>query len=73
MKFNLLITGGLGYIGSFTAKNYLKKTRKKLFVVEKAHHAASYVSFTKPPDITSSLLVLSGNLNLEYFAIGFPA
>jgi len=34
MKFNLLITGGLGYIGSFTAKNYLKKTRKKLFVVD---------------------------------------
>ena len=34
MKFNLLITGGLGYIGSFTAKNYLKKTKKKLVVVD---------------------------------------
>ena len=34
MKFNLLVTGGLGYIGSFTAKNYLKKTKKKLFVVD---------------------------------------
>ena len=34
MKFNILITGGLGYIGSFTAKNYLKKTKKKLFVVD---------------------------------------
>ena len=34
MKFNLLVTGGLGYIGSFTAKNYLKKTNRKLFVVD---------------------------------------
>ena len=34
MKFNLLITGGMGYIGSFTAKNYLKKTKKKLFAVD---------------------------------------
>ena len=34
MKFNLLITGGLGYIGSFTAKNYLKKTKKKSFVID---------------------------------------
>ena len=34
MKYNILITGGLGYIGSFTAKNYLKKTKKKLFVVD---------------------------------------
>lgn len=34
MKLNLLITGGLGYIGSFTAKNFLKKMKKKLFVVD---------------------------------------
>lgn len=30
----LLITGGLGYIGSFTAKNYLKKTKKKSIVID---------------------------------------
>ncbi len=29
MGSKLLITGGLGYIGSFTAKNYLKKTKTK--------------------------------------------
>ena len=34
MKLNLLITGGLGYIGSFTAKNYQKKTKKKSFVID---------------------------------------
>ena len=34
MKLNILITGGLGYIGSFSAKNYLKKTKKKLVVVD---------------------------------------
>ena len=34
MGLNLLITGGLGYIGSFTAKNYLKNTKKKTFVID---------------------------------------
>ena len=34
MGLNLLITGGLGYIGSFTAKNYLKNTKKKPFVID---------------------------------------
>ena len=34
MGLNLLITGGLGYIGSFTAKNYLKNTKKKSFVID---------------------------------------
>jgi len=34
MKINLLITGGLGYIGSFTAKNYFLKTKKKSFVID---------------------------------------
>ena len=33
MGLNLLITGGLGYIGSFTAKNYLKNTKKKPFLI----------------------------------------
>ena len=28
MKSSLLITGGLGYVGSFTAKNYLEKQKK---------------------------------------------
>ena len=30
MKSSLLITGGLGYVGSFTAKNYLEKTKRSL-------------------------------------------
>ena len=34
MRSNLLITGGLGYVGSFTAKNYLKKTKKKSVVID---------------------------------------
>ena len=34
MRSNLLITGGLGYVGSFTAKNYLKKTKKKSLVID---------------------------------------
>ncbi len=34
MGLNLLITGGLGYIGSFTAKNYLKNNKKKPFVID---------------------------------------
>ena len=34
MKINLLITGGLGYIGSFTAKNIFKRSKKKTYVVD---------------------------------------
>ena len=34
MKFKLSITGWLDYISSFTAKNYLKKTKKKSFVID---------------------------------------
>ena len=34
MMLNLLITGGLGYIGSFTAKNYFKKAKKKSIVID---------------------------------------
>ena len=34
MKINLLITGGLGYIGSFTAKNILAKSKKKTYVID---------------------------------------
>lgn len=34
MSKNLLITGGLGYIGSFTCKNYLLKNKKKIFVID---------------------------------------
>ena len=34
MKLNLLITGGLGYIGSFTAKKYFEENKKKSLVVD---------------------------------------
>lgn len=34
MRQNLLITGGLGYIGSFTCKSLLLKNKKKPFVVD---------------------------------------
>ena len=34
MKINLLITGGLGYIGSFTAKNILARSKKKTYVID---------------------------------------
>ena len=34
MKINLLITGGLGYIGSFTAKNIYTRSKKKPYVVD---------------------------------------
>ena len=34
MKINLLITGGLGYIGSFTAKNILARNKKKTYVID---------------------------------------
>ena len=34
MKFKLSTTGGLGYISSFTAENYLKKIKKKSFVID---------------------------------------
>ena len=34
MKINLLITGGLGYIGSFTAKNILSRNKKKTYVID---------------------------------------
>ena len=34
MKINLLITGGLGYIGSFTAKNILARGKKKTYVID---------------------------------------
>ena len=34
MKINLLITGGLGYIGSFTAKNILTRDKKKTYVID---------------------------------------
>ena len=34
MKINLLITGGLGYIGSFTAKNIFTRNKKKTYVID---------------------------------------
>ena len=34
MKINLLITGGLGYIGSFTAKNIFARNKKKTYIVD---------------------------------------
>ena len=34
MKIDLLITGGLGYIGSFTAKNILARSKKKTYVID---------------------------------------
>ena len=34
MEINLLITGGLGYIGSFTAKNIFKRNKKKAYVID---------------------------------------
>ena len=34
MVSKLLITGGLGYIGSFTAKNFLKKTKTKSISID---------------------------------------
>ena len=34
MKTKLLITGGLGYVGSFTAKNYLLKTKSKAISID---------------------------------------
>ena len=34
MKINLLITGGLGYIGSFTAKKIFIRNKKKIYVVD---------------------------------------
>ena len=34
MKINLLITGGLGYVGSFTAKNILNRNKKKTYVID---------------------------------------
>ena len=39
---NLLITGGLGYVGSFTAKNYLKKTKKKSVVIDNLSRGNSF-------------------------------
>jgi len=39
---NLLITGGLGYVGSFTAKNYLKKTKKKSLVIDNLSRGNSF-------------------------------
>ena len=59
MKFNLLITGGLGYIGSFTAKNYQKKTKKKLFVIDnlsRGNFFAKKYSDNKILDISNSKL-----------------
>tara|TARA_E500000178_G_scaffold312688_1_gene329599 strand:- start:1301 stop:2245 length:945 start_codon:yes stop_codon:yes gene_type:complete len=34
MKINLLITGGLGYIGSFTARNIFTRNNKKAYVID---------------------------------------
>ena len=34
MRNKLLITGGLGYIGSFTAKNIFTKSKKKVYVID---------------------------------------
>ena len=34
MKINLLITGGLGYIGSFTAKNIFTRNKNKAYVID---------------------------------------
>ena len=34
MDSKLLITGGLGYVGSFTAKKFLEKTKFKVFSID---------------------------------------
>ena len=34
MSSKLLLTGGLGYIGSFTAKKFLKKTKNKAISID---------------------------------------
>ena len=34
MKINLLITGGLGYVGSFTAKNIFARSKRKIYVID---------------------------------------
>ncbi len=59
MKINLLITGGLGYIGSFTAKKYLEKIKKKSFVIDNLSRGNLYAkkySKNEVLDISSSKL-----------------
>ena len=42
MSKNLLITGGLGYIGSFTCRNYLKYFKKKPYVIDNLSRGNSF-------------------------------
>ena len=42
MKTNLLITGGLGYIGSFTSKKIYKKKKKKTLVIDNLSRGNSF-------------------------------
>lgn len=59
MKLNLLITGGLGYIGSFTAKKYLRKTKKKSLVIDnlsRGNFFAKKYSHNNIIDISNSKL-----------------
>ena len=44
MKINLLITGGLGYIGSFTAKNIFARNKKKPYIVDNSSDSMSLYS-----------------------------
>ena len=48
MKANLLITGGLGYIGSFTSKKIFLKKRKKTLVIDNLSRGNSFAKkYTK--------------------------
>lgn len=38
-KPNILITGGMGYIGSFTSKEYFKKYKKKILSIDKLYRS----------------------------------
>ena len=56
MKSSLLITGGLGYVGSFTAKNYLEKTKRKSIVIDnlsRGNNFAKKYSKSKIIDISN--------------------
>lgn len=38
-KPNILITGGMGYVGSFTSKEYFKKYKKKILSIDKLYRS----------------------------------
>ena len=44
MTNKLLMTGGLGYIGSFTAKKYLKKTKSKVLSIDNLSRGNNFSS-----------------------------